>query len=311
MKFNFKLMQATVGKFEDVKKKGYIYEPKLDGYRALCFVDKVVKFIGRSGRELTNDYPELRDIEVKAKTCVLDGEIIIYDKAGNPNFNLLQKHNDEANFIVFDILMKDKEDLRNLPLIERKKILDKVLKENIHFQKIVYTEEGRRLLKIMRQRRGEGIVAKEKDSIYEGRRSEKWRKIKFTKTYDCVIIGYERKKREIGSLLLGLWDKSKIRFVGKVGTGFNENKLYELMKIFERIKIPADSDGRINTRSKKIMRIEGFDNINNKNIYFLKPIMVCEIKYQEITSDKKFRAPVFLRLRADKKPKECVYNWSK
>src|SRR5215467_14504287 len=112
----FSPMKAYVGSMDDLQRKDWVYEPKLDGYRALCYVDSNVAFISRYGNDLTQDY-DLSAVKksVRAKTCILDGEIIAYDKQGLPNFSLLQQGY-PATYIVFDILMKDGKSLINLPL---------------------------------------------------------------------------------------------------------------------------------------------------------------------------------------------------
>jgi bifunctional non-homologous end joining protein LigD len=199
----------------------------------MFFENGKFRLYSRRGLELTSDYPEIK-MRVKAKECILDGEIVVYNEKGIPDFNLIQNHKGTANYAVFDILSKDGEDLRTKSLAERKKILDKTVIDNSSTQKVAYTDEGKKLLSLARKLKFEGIMAKEKDSVYVSSRSRKWLKVKFTSTIDCVIIGYQSNKRIISSLLLGIYEKEEIRFIGKVGTGFNNQILNELeKKIFQ------------------------------------------------------------------------------
>ena len=281
-------MLAKIHNNENIFDGSYVFEPKLDGYRALCFKNSSLKFFSRNGNNLTADFPELQSPEkIKAKTSILDGEIVVYDNKGVSNFNLIQNRKGTAFFVIFDILMLDGRDLTSLPLLERKKILKKIIKETGNFQLSFYTEKGKKLISETKKRKFEGVMAKKKLSKYSHGRSSDWLKIKFIKTIDCVIIGYTSQKREISSLLLGLYKNKKLIFIGKVGTGFNEKILNELKEKFKKL-----------TTRKSL-------NIKEKNVSWLKPKLVAEIKFSEITPDKKLRAPVFLKLRDDKDASEC------
>ncbi|MFZ5955216.1 MAG: non-homologous end-joining DNA ligase [Nanoarchaeota archaeon] len=293
----FKPMLAIAGTKKYLSQKNFIFEPKLDGYRALCYKNDELKLITRNGIDITWDFPELNfSKNINAKNAVIDGEIIIYDKNGNPNFQLLQQRKLMKNyscFVAFDILMKDNIDITERSLWERKKILDDTIKENKKIQKIFFTKEGDKLWKVIEQRKLEGVIAKNLNSSYEQKRSLNWIKIKIVKTTDCIILGYKTKKRKISSLVMGAYDKNNnLIILGKVGTGFKERNLIELDKLFDSLKL-----------DEAIFQI---DELKEKNITWLKPILVCEISYAEVTQDKKLRAPSFIRLRPDKSANECT-----
>jgi bifunctional non-homologous end joining protein LigD len=284
-----KPMLAKIGDEKDLEKPGYIYEPKLDGIRALLHYGKNPTFESRNGKDLTARFSNIRLPTIKASTCIIDGEIVAYDRKGNPDFNLLQ-NDAPAVFVAFDILEKDGMNLQNKPLMDRKKILQETLKENATVQLIFYTEQGKKLWSAMKKRGTEGVIAKKKDSVYlDGKRSDSWVKIKFLKTVDAIVIGFTETKRKISSLALGLYDDENITFIGKVGTGFNEQFIERFYPQLERIRTTKNS------------------GVLPKEIIPVKPRFVAEIQYLEFTPDCKLRAPVFKRLRDDKEVSECQF----
>jgi len=307
----YKPMLAEQGSERDLARKGYIFEPKLDGTRAICYLNnESITMINRRGRDITYRYPEFDfSGKVKAKTCVLDGEIIVYDADGNPDFNLLQgreqldnkimielrSKENPATYVVFDILMKNGKDLTHLSLKDRKRILDRTILESKDgfntIQKIFFTKNGRSLYRIIRKHKLEGVMAKDINSrYYQGERVPAWLKIKYVKTIDCIIVGYVQEKRIISSLALALYDNGKLRYVGRVGTGATEEFLERLYEKLEAIRV-------------KKPYVEYSDS---KDIKWVKPRFVCEIKYLNFTKKGKLRAPVFLRLRDDKPLRDCV-----
>jgi len=282
-------MLAKIGDETVLGASGYIYEPKLDGIRALLHYGKNPTFESRNGKDLTTRFSTIRLPSLKVSTCVIDGEIVAYDSKGNPDFNLLQ-NDGPAVFVAFDILEKDGINLQDKPLMDRKKILRQTLKENATVQLIFYTEQGKKLWAAMKKRGTEGVIAKKKDSVYlKGTRSDSWVKIKLLKTVDAIVIGFTEAKRKISSLALGLYDDGSITFIGKVGTGFDEQfieKFYpQLVKI------------------KTVKKNEAFP----KEIIPVKPRFIAEVEYLEFTPDCKLRAPVFKRLRDDKEISECRF----
>ncbi len=306
-----KPMLAKPGKpFND---RDWLFEFKYDGTRALMYFESgTIKFINRREKDITDRYPELSQImyNLKCSSCILDGEIIV-EKDGVPNFYLLQKReqNEEklrvdilsrmypAKYVVFDILYIDGKYLLNEPLIKRKELLEKRVINSSKLLKSPYISEfGKDLFNEAVKMKFEGIMAKKKDSIYEeGKRSDFWLKIKKVNTEDYVILGYTRghgnREGTFGALLLGGYRNGKWFYVGKVGTGFNSEMRLKLINKLKKIK------------TKKY-----FDLPNSDDVVFVKPKLVCEVKFVEKTPHGKLRAPVFVRLRNDKSPEDCVYE---
>ena len=295
-----KPMLAGLGNEHLLNNKNYIFEAKLDGIRAICVKENSkLRFFSRNGIDITKQYPEFDFLKkIKAEECVLDGEIVIYDKNGNPNFTLWQERKSLntipssllATYVVFDILSADGKDLTRIPLTKRKGILEKTIENGNRIQTSFWTENGMALWDIVKKRKLEGVIAKGTNSFYTpGRRTDSWLKIKIFKTIDCVVLGFTQEKRALTSLMLGLYFMDKLIFCGRVGTGYDENTIKELRSKLDKIKIEKSSADEFPA-----------------DAFAVKPAYVAEVKYQEITKDKKLRAPVFLRLRDDKKPEECV-----
>ena len=291
-----KPMLATVGTEDLLDKNGYYFEPKLDGIRAFCYKKKRLKFTSRNGINITEKYPEFAFFDdLDAKECILDGEIVIYDEKGHPSFHLWMekdkgKIDAQAVYVAFDIIYLNGKLLLNEPLHVRKKVLEKVVKEGNNLQTSFYTKKGRDLWNIIKKNSIEGVIAKKDDSPYElNARSYSWQKIKITQDIDCVIIGYTTEKRKLTSLALGLYDNGKLLFAGKVGTGFSESTMNELRGSLDGITLEEAS-------------IE-----TEKGVIPVEPILVVQITYLQVTKNNKLRAPVFVRLREDKKAKDCTF----
>jgi bifunctional non-homologous end joining protein LigD len=282
-------MLAKIGDKSILNETGYIYEPKLDGFRAILHMGKEHKFISRTGKDLTQKFSDIKLPRINANSCIIDGEIVAYNKKGIPDFNLLT-NGAPAVFVAFDILEKDGVDLRAKPLTERKKILHSTLKENNTVQVMYYTTEGQKLWSVLKKKGAEGVIAKKKDAMYQdGVRSNSWLKIKFTNTIDAIVIGFTHSKRKISSLALGLYEDDNIVFIGKVGTGFDESFIGDFLPKLLKIKT-----------TKKI-------DLLPYDVISVKPRYVVEVGYLEFTPDKKLRAPVFKRLRIDKDVSECTF----
>lgn len=293
----FKPMLCSIGNKKLLEKKNYLFEPKLDGYRALLYKNKEIKLISRNGNDITKNYPELKlEKNINSKNAVIDGEIVIFEESGRPNFNLMQQRQENPNkvlypatYVAFDILMKDNKLITLKPIEKRKEILNEVIKESSSIQINPYTDNGSELWKEIEKLKLEGVIAKKKKSTYQQYRSSDWVKIKNILTLDGIIIGYTSKKRKISSLALGLFHNNKIHYIGKVGTGFDE----EMLVILER----------------KLTKLKPIKAVNkNKEIKWVTPKYIAEIKFLEMTKDKILRAPSFVRLRDDKKIKECTFN---
>ena len=283
------MMLAATGTKAILASTEYIFEPKLDGYRALCEKKAgTLRFTSRNNRDITREFPEFAFGDLIKADCVLDGEIVIYDEKGNPSFSLLQrrKHHDQpATYVAFDILELKGRNLKTLPLSTRKRTLAGIIEEGRNLQTMPGTADGERLWDVVTVRHLEGVMAKRKDSLYVTGRSHAWLKIKDEKTVDCVIVGYVTKTRTIASLALGLYDAGSLTYVGQVGTGFSESLLGELAKQLVR----ARSDVAL-----------------PKNVQPVVPDKVCEVRYMQYTKDNRLRAPVFVRMRDDKPADECT-----
>ena len=305
---------------EPFDSKEWIYEVKFDGTRTIAYIDcdkKKVKFLNRRLNYFEFRYPELHSIwkNCDCEKIILDGEICVFEK-GKPNFYKLaeREHVDQkvrieilsrempATFIVFDILHLNGKDLIDLPLIERKEILkEKVSEGNNLLLSVFVKEKGKKLFEEVKKQGLEGIMAKKINSIYEiGKRSKNWLKIKSLKTIDAIIIGYTTgigKREEIGSLILGIYYDNKINYLGKVGTGFSEEELNKILEKLEKIKVEKCYLENFDERE--------LDLPEKRKAIWVKPKYVCEVKFLELTEDKRLRAPVFVRMREDKLPEEC------
>jgi len=287
-----KPMLAETADESVLDKTGYLFEPKLDGFRALLYVGKEARFVSRNGKDLTERFSEIRIPRLKAGSCIIDGEIVAYDKKGNPDFSLLADKG-SAVFVAFDILEKDGVDLRSKPLIERKKILRSTLRENATVQIMYYTMQGRKLWDALKKKGVEGVIAKKLDSRYhDGKRSEDWLKIKLTNTLDAIVVGFTHSRRTISSLALGLYEDGRIIYVGKVGTGFDDRFMESMLPRLLKMRTTKSSD----TLPKDVIAI--------------RPRYVAEVEYRELTPDRKVRQAVFKRFREDKEITDCGFPHS-
>lgn len=283
------MMLAKLGNRDILSSQDYIFEPKLDGYRAILSAkDKKIHIMSRGGHDITSDYPEFK-FEIE-DDCVLDGEIVVYDSKGNPSFSMMQRRSQAATYIAFDILQYKDKDLKKLSLQQRKKILDSLKVKGDRFQKIIFTSDGRALWDVMVQRNLEGVMAKKKDGRYTDGRSSDWIKIKNVLTLDCVIVGYISKVRKIASLALALYEGKELVYIGQVGTGFDARTLVDL-------------EARLR-RAHEHTVVRGIP----RNVIVIVPDNVCEVRYIEFTRDMRLRAPVYVGLRADKTPLECTMD---
>jgi bifunctional non-homologous end joining protein LigD len=289
----------------------WLYEVKWDGVRALCFVeDNQLRIYSRNQKRCEQQYPELTVLPrfLKASSAILDGEIAVLDENGRARFSLIQPRigvgdpnsvahlarSTPVTLFLFDLLYLDGFDLRGVSLEERKRLLSAIVTptDRIRFSDH-FAANGAAMLEAARAHGIEGILAKRRDSKYEPRRSRDWVKIKVVTTGDFVIGGFTHGERDyFSSLVLGLYDRGKLVHVGQVGTGFNDKTLKE---IFARI------EPRITKKSPFGGPVKAL-----RDVTWVKPELVAEIKYLEVTPDGLLRAPVFLHLRDDKDPKECV-----
>ncbi|NPV63629.1 MAG: DNA ligase [Methanotrichaceae archaeon] len=290
----------------------WIFEPKIDGTRCIAHISNdTVELQNRRLRLITHRYPEItRALQTAAGGCVLDGELAVFSK-GIPDFSSLAVREQQvkavridylskalpASYIVFDILYRGSESLMNLPLIERKSILENELQDNDFITRIDYLPaEGEAYFKAALKKGLEGIMAKRLASTYQpGVRSRDWVKIKKHLTLDLVVGGYMLGQGQrgpfFGSLLVGAYDSGKLVYMGRVGSGFSQQELEEISLEFKM------SEGT-----------PFFNPPDRKDVQWLKPELVVEVEAMEVSKRGHLRAPVFLRRRIDKPPEECTVD---
>jgi len=289
----------------------WVYEVKWDGVRAICFIeDGKLRIFSRTGKRCDAQYPELSVLPhyVQAGTAVLDGEIAVLDENGRSSFSLIQprigvgdpnsvahlSRSTPVTLFLFDLLYLDGFDLRGVALEERRRLLEEVVRPADHVRiSGQFETDGKVMLEAARERGLEGILAKRRGSKYEGRRSHSWLKLKVTSQQEFVIVGFTQGERSyFGALVLGLYESGKLVHAGQVGTGFNDKSLKD---IFGRLEPLITTKSPLDGRAKV-----------PREVTWVKPELVAQIKFLEFTPDGLLRAPVFLGLRPDKDPRECV-----
>lgn len=298
---------------EPFSRAGWVFEVKLDGYRMRAVKENgQARLMTRNGNDYSAAFPELiRPLAALPYANVLmDGELVVLDDAGRPSFQRLQNRarisripdirhaavETPGTLYLFDLMALEGFDLRPLPLVRRKALLRKVLpaagplKYSEHFEK-----EGEALYDQAVGMGLEGIVAKQADSPYKSGRSELWVKVRADKTGDFVVVGFTEPRGSrggFGALHLGGYRDGKLVYIGRAGSGFTAKQLAEVSDHLTELAIdrpafegpvPAERESR-----------------------WVKPELVAEVRYKEITGDGLLRQPVFLRFREDKKPEECT-----
>ena len=281
---------------EPFSNKEWIYEIKWDGYRAISYItDDQKNLISRNQINFNNKFPKIaKELDLFSKNCILDGEIVVVDKEGKPVFSELQnsKSIDQSRifYYVFDLLYFDEKLLLSLPLIDRKKILKKILPKTlsqIRFSDHI-VEKGIEFFKTAKQQGLEGIMAKKCMSSYEvGTRTSNWLKIKNIQTQEAIICGYTISSKQIGigALILGAYRNNEIIYIGHTGSGFSSKFLSELRIRLDKIK-------SIRSSFKILPK-------TNDPAVWVKPLIVCQIKFTEWTKDNVLRHPVFMGIRED------------
>ena len=276
----------------------WMWEPKLDGYRALAFIDeKGVTLKSRRGLEM-DEFPRLKAELAKqaVNAMVLDGELVAFDKAGRPSFHAMQnlQANTSVVFYCFDLLHFAGLNLRKAPYRDRRRWLAQCLLPSPLVQLVHASAEGKALQKAALESGFEGVVGKNMSSVYEaGKRSSSWLKVKATQTGDFVVGGFTRGKASrtaLGALLLGYWDGGRLRYASHVGSGFDDATLAEAKKRLE----PLRSDSCPFAEKPELPN----------PTTWVDPKIVAEVRFQNWTDEGSLRAPVFLRFRDDLKPKE-------
>jgi bifunctional non-homologous end joining protein LigD len=315
-------MLATLER-EPFDDDGYLFEMKWDGVRSLAACTTETLLLSRNGRDITSTYPELASLHdrVVALEAVLDGEIVALE-GGRPSFERLQARinlqdakeieratrSTPVSFVAFDLLYMDGRSLVDRPVEERKRLLAEII---VPSDRVAVSEGevgvGRALFEVARQAQLEGIVAKRLGSPYRpGRRSREWLKIKTVRDADLVVGGWTpgegSRSSSFGSLLMGAYEGDDLRFVGAVGTGFNERLLAALMERLGELEIQtspfADPSGITGGRFGKPI----------KNPRWVTPDLVARVEFREVTSGTRLRAPSFKGLVEDGDPRACTID---
>ena len=311
---NIQPMKATLvdEPFDDLN---WVYEVKWDGYRAIATINKgEVELISRNNKTFNDKFYSIHKLLQKWKiNAVLDGEILVLNNKGISDFGALQNWRSEADgeliFYVFDILWYEDKNLMELPLIQRQAILKDILPtDDDHIrQSKVFSTGGIDFFNAAQRIGLEGIIAKKADSTYTSDlRSKEWLKIKIHQRQEVIIAGFTKNagtSKLFSALVLAVYDGGELRYVGKVGTGFNDKVQKEMMAQFKSLiinKSPFDIEPDVDKPSRFRPKRMGAKPT------WLKPELVCEVAYAEVTGEGVFRQASFKGMRIDKKAKNIV-----
>lgn len=293
----------------------WLFETKWDGVRAICFIrNGKTRFISRNQIEMTAQYPELGNVaeSIRASDAVLDGEIVALDESGVSRFQLLQRRLGRKNateierlavksrvaYYVFDLLYCDGFDLMECKLTARKRALQKILRSS---KNVLYSDhiigEGEKLFREVAKVPLEGIIGKLLEGTYVQRRSPAWLKIKTIQQSEVVVGGFTEPRNSrayFGALVVGLYSEGQLHYVAHTGGGFNQKSLEYVFRLLQPLRtINCPFVGRPKT---------------NEPAQWVKPKLVAQVKFAEWTADRRMRHPIFLGLRPDKKPEQCIFE---
>lgn len=288
----------------------WLYEIKYDGYRAIAAVNKGnAELSSRNGKSFTALYRSIvQELSTIEESVILDGEIVIENKKNISDFQLLQNYKltreGILKYYVFDILFLNGYNVTSLSLFERKELLSLFFKKypfmNIH-NSVYYLDKGQKIFDRFVRKGYEGMIEKDSNSQYiPGKRTDSWLKIKITRMQEAVICGYtlpQKSRKYFGSLILGIYENAKLKYIGNCGTGFTDASLLELHTAFEKLK----------TAKCPFEAIPKMSGTKGKPIW-INPKLVCYIKFLEWTQEEHLRNPVFMGLRTDKKAKEVIHE---
>ncbi len=289
----------------------WIFELKLDGVRTFARIENgELRLISRNGNDVTSHYPELHDLPkaLRASTALLDGEIVALDPRGRSNFGLLQSRMHVASpspaeieatpayYYLFDILYADGYDLRPAALVDRKAYLEQILQPAGPLRYSSHVEQrGLEFFDLAREHELEGILAKRADSPYVSRRSDDWIKIKIVQEIDVVIGGWTEPRGgrgHLGAILVGVSGDDGLRYVGGVGSGFNDDTLASVAKTLRPLAV-RKSPFTTTPQTKE-------------KAYWVRPKIVAKVRFGGWTRDGNLRHPVFLGTRDDIDAADCV-----
>jgi bifunctional non-homologous end joining protein LigD len=286
--------------------EGWTFEVKFDGYRALAYIrGGECKLVSRNGNDLTGRFADVAKALVKAvrsPNAVVDGEVARIDTTGRTSFSELQQGSGQLVYYAFDLLELDGKPLVDLPLHERKAQLQKLI--DLRTGSVAVSEgfdDGDALFEVARAQNLEGIIAKRIDSPYKsGRRTRDWLKLKTENTDEFVVAGYTagagRRAGTFGALVLGAHEGGGLRYVGNVGTGFDDAEIRKLLALMK----PLHRDVPPFAEVPKMPRIRKGD------VQWVEPRLVAQVRYGEWTHDGRLRHPAYLGLRDDKDAAEVT-----
>ena len=285
---------------------GWLHELKFDGYRMLCHLARgKVRFWSRNKIDWTSKFPGVAKAikSVKATNAIIDGEIVMVDSRGRTSFQKLQQSMGKGGegfiYEVFDLIYLDGFDLTRVPLVDRKRLLKKLIDSAGKTNTLRYSDHhegnGALFFKQACEYGLEGIISKLADAPYESARSRTWVKVKCSKRQEFVIAGYTPSSKGLpgfGSLILGVYEKGNLVYAGRVGTGFSLKQRAEIGKKLDKIARPTPAFA-VKPKAPGLSEAR-----------WTEPKLVAEVEFTEWTSDGSIRHPSFQGFREDKKPEE-------
>jgi bifunctional non-homologous end joining protein LigD len=295
----FPPMLATLAEAPPGDAQNWTYELKYDGFRAVSAIaGGEAAMLSRNELDLAPRFPRTFAALKKWKIgeVVVDGEVVVLDAQGAPRFQLLQQSGGNEVLFLFDVLWLDGEDLRRKPYLERRKILEKLCAKAPAGIEVSQTlaMSGEKALQQAAAAGWEGIIAKQNASIYEPRRSKSWLKLKTIQQQELAIVGWQPSSanaKDVGSLHLAVNEDGKLRYAGKVGTGFNAK-----MRSWLRAELARD----------RIDKTTVIGAPRERDAHWVEPRLVAQVAFTEWTTDNRLRHPSFLGLRDDKKVADVV-----